>query len=179
MESLLRSLFITFLLFFASCVTAETSFIVSPSFGAASVNNINGYQDTTYARVDGSVYLSPQLGLNLFYADYDDFEGNSGGTPVSLSLSGYGFGVIGKWPLYRQMQPFIRGEFFAWDSEAYSLGGTVGIDSGFSAGLALGVQFPIEFSIKYFTGLKIEVLRYNDISGADIDQFSFGALFKF
>lgn len=179
MESLLRHLFITLILLFGNSATAETSFIVSPGIGKASINNINGYKDTAYIRVDGSFFPLPQLGFNLFYTDYADFESNSGGTPVSLSLRGYGIGALGTWPLNHQVQPFARGEYFTWDSEAYSLGVTAGKDRGSSIGLALGVQFPLKLNIKKFTGLKVEVLRYKDISSADIDQFSFAAIFEF
>lgn len=172
MESLLRNLFITLLVFFSSSATAETSFMVSPSLGTG---NVSGYHNTGYIRIDGSFYPMPQLGFNLFYADYADFETKNGGTPASLSLNGYGVGVVGRWPLHLNIQPFIRGEYFSWDSEVNSLGGTVGADSDFSTGFALGVQFPI----KNFFGLKVEVFRYSDVSGADIDQFSFGATFEF
>ena len=175
MESLLRSLFISLLVFSGNNVIAETSFMVSPVLGAASVSNINGYRNTTYVRVDGNFYLLPQLGLNLFYADYADFETSSGATPVSLSLNGYGIGVTGRWPLHPHIQPFVRIDYFAWDSKVNSRGKTVGADSGSSTGFALGILIPI----KSFLGLKGEILRYVDVSDADIDQISFGATFQF
>ena len=94
---------------------------------------------------------------------------------MTLSLGGYGAGVIGRWPLHENVQPFARADYLFWEMKANSMGKVVGKDNGASLGLALGVEFPI----KGFFGLKVEALRYNDISGADIDHVSFGATFEF
>ena len=175
MKNLLPGLLFIFSLSFVNSVIAEKSFMISADLGTASINNISGYENTAYARVDSSFYFLPQYAINLFYADYKNFETNSGATPVSLSLNGYGIGITGVCPLYSQVQPYARIEYFTWDNNVYSLGNKVGSDSDFNTGLALGVIIPI----KSIFGLKAEVMRYNDISGADIDQLSFGAFFKF
>lgn len=180
MDRSLKNLF--FLLLLAGCQTATAaSFMVSNSLGSASISNIDGYEDATYFRLDGSFFLFPQLGFNIFAVDYNDFDYNNsdfGVTPtnrVSLALKGNGLGVTGRWPMHPHFQPYARAEYFNWDLEARSLNRTIGKDSGGSMGVAVGAQFPI----RRFFGLKAEMLRYEDISGADINHMAIGLTFEF
>lgn len=165
-------------IFLYLCVTnahAESSFVVTPSIGTATVSNIDGYSSAFSTRFDALFFIIPQLGFNIFYNNYDDFKTTGSGTPVSLSLYRYGLGAIARWPINKHIEPFIRAEYFSWNSEAKSLGYTIGADKGNSSGVALGIHFPI----KKFFGLKLELQRSNEVSGATIDQFSLGTAFEF
>ncbi|MBI5891346.1 MAG: hypothetical protein HZB47_11825 [Nitrosomonadales bacterium] len=167
-------LLLTLLLLSATHAYAEMSFAVSPSVGDASISNIGGYQNSNYARIDGSFYPLPELGINVFGASYTGFK-SSGGNEVSIKLTGYGTGVTGRWPVHPHVQPYVRVDYLLWKATSTGLGRTLGTDTGGSAGLAAGVQFPI----KRFFGLKAEASAYNNVSGADIRQFSLGAVFEF
>ncbi len=184
MDRSLKNLFFSLLLL-AGCQTATAaSFMVSNSLGSASISNIDGYENAAYFRLDGSFFLFPQLGFNIFIVDYTDFDYNNSdfgptasttNNRVSLALKGNGFGVTGRWPMHPHFQPYARAEYFNWDLEARSLDRTIGKDNGGSMGIAVGAQFPI----RRFFGLKAEALRYEDISGADINQMAIGLAFEF
>ena len=154
---------------------AESSFVFTPSVGTATVSNIDGYSSALSTRFDALFFIIPQLGFNIFYNNYEDFKTTGSGAPVSLSLYRYGLGAIARWPINKHIEPFIRAEYFSWNSKAKSLGNTIGTDEGNSSGIALGIHFPI----KKFFGLKLELQRSNEISGATIDQVSFGTTFEF
>ena len=174
MKSLFRRLLFSMLLLSATQAYAEKSFMVSPSLGRASISNINGYGDANFLRVDGSFYPIPEFGLNVFAAQYSDFKSSSG-TAVAIKMNGYGAGVIGKWPVHENVQPYVRADYMSWNAEASAFGRSLSKDNGGSPGLALGVQFPI----KRMFGVKAEVAGYNNISGANIRQFSVGLTLKF
>jgi hypothetical protein len=163
------------LLLSATHVYAESSFLVSPSVGGASISNINGYKTSPFLRVDGSFYPIPQFGVSVFAAGYPGFDSSGGGNAVSIRINGVGAGVTGKWPVHPHAQPYVRLDYMLWNAEATGLGRTLAKDKGGSAGLAVGMQFPI---ISIF-GIKAEVSGYNNVSGADIRQFSVGATFEF
>ena len=165
----------TLLLSSVSNSHAESSFVFTPSIGTATVSNISGYSSAFSSRFDGLFFIIPQLGFNVFYNNYEDFKTTGSGTPVSLSLIRYGLGIIARWPINKHVQPYVRAEYFSWDSKAKSLGNTIGTDKGYSNGLALGIHFPI----KRFFGLKLELQRSNNVSGATIDQVSLGTAFEF
>jgi hypothetical protein len=116
----------------------------------------------------------PEVGVGVFVTSYPGFK-SSAGNEVTIKVKGYGVGVTGRWPVHPYAQPYVRLDYMRWDAEAEGLGRTLAKDSGGSAGLALGAQFPIAG----FFGLKAEVSGYNNVSGADIRQFSVGAMFEF
>ncbi len=170
---ILRTLF-SLLLLSAPHAYAERSYVVAPSVGAASISNIDGYDNSAYVRVDGAFHPIPQVGVGVFVASYPGFKSSSG-NEVTVKVNGYGVGVTGRWPVHPHVQPYVRLDYMRWDAEAEAFGRTLAKDSGGSPGLALGAQFPI----KGFFGLKAEASGYNDVSGADIRQFSVGAMFEF
>lgn len=174
MDRFIASLAFTLLMLAAVPSYAQLGFEVAPSVGAATITNIDGYNDTTFIRVDGSFYPLPQLAANLFVIGYNDFE-TSSGNAVAISLRGGGAGVIGKWPVNAHFMPYARAEYFHWNAEATALNRTVGKDKGNSFGLALGAEFPI----KKIFGAKAEVSGYNDVSGANIRQISVGMTLSF
>ena len=174
MDSLLRTLLLTVVLVSASATAAESTFMVSPVLGVAS-ETAGNVDDSRYMRIDGSFYPLPQLGINLFFIRYDDFEAKGGGVPVSISLGGGGAGVIGRWRPAEYVEPFVRAEYLLWNSEATSLNQTLGSDSGGSFGIATGAMFPITSLF----GLKLELLRYAEISGSDFNHLSLGLMFEF
>lgn len=175
MNRFIHRLLLSLLLLPAAHVHAENSFVVSPSVGAASISNIDGYKTAAYLRVDGSFYLLPQLGVNVFVANYPGFDSSGSGNEVTIKMNGYGAGVLGKWPVHPHVQPYVRVDYMLWNAEATGLGRTLAKDRGGSAGFAVGMQFPI---ISLF-GVRAEVAGYNNISGADIRQISVGATFEF
>lgn len=175
MERFIRKLFLAMLLLSATHVHAESSFIVSPSLGGASISNIDGYNNSPFLRVDGSFYPLPQLGVNVFVAHYPSFDSSGGASKVNIRVNGYGAGVTGRWPVHPHMQPFVRLDYMRWDAKATGIGRTLAKDKGGSAGFAVGMQFPI----KRVFGIKAEVAGYNNVSGADIRQFSLGLVFEF
>lgn len=176
MTSMSRRLLFVLLLTTGGTAVAEQSFMISPSFGKASVNDIDDYGNATHIRLDGTYYIIPEFGLNLFATNYAAFETSSGyGSDASIDLDGYGIGFVGRWPAHAHIQPYLRAEFFAWDAELTAFGHTIGKDSDYSAGIALGLQLPIASVF----GLKLEGERYYDVSGADIDQLTFGVTFEF
>ena len=154
---------------------AATSFGVSPSIGIATIQNIDGYKDSGFLRLDGNYYPIKQLGLSVFGTQYQDFESSRNASNVDIELNGFGVGVTGRWPVHKHVQPYIRAEYFRWNAEASGLGRTLGKDNGGSAGLAIGMQFPI---YRIF-GIKAEASGYNNVSGADIRQLSVGVTLEF
>jgi hypothetical protein len=175
MDRFIRTLLLTLPLLSASHVYAEGSFVVSPSVGSASVSNIGGYRNSPNLRVDGSFYPLPEFGINAFYANYPGFDSSGSGNSVSVKISGFGAGVIGRWPVRPYMQPYVRVDYMRWNAESTGLGRTLAKDKGGSAGLAVGMQFPI----RRIFGIKAEVSGYNNVSGADIRQFSLGLTLEF
>lgn len=175
MNRFIRRLLLSLLLLTATRVYAESSFIVSPSLGVASISNIDGYNSSAFLRVDGSFYPLPQLGFNVFVAGYPGFDSSGSGNNVSIKITGYGAGVTGRWPVHPHMQPYVRVDYMKWNAEAAGLGRTLAKDNGGSAGLAMGMQFPI----KKIFGIKAEASGYNNVSGADIRQFSVGLTLEF
>lgn len=175
MDCYLHRVLLLLLLLPAAPLHAEVTFAVSPSVGMASINNIDGYNDTNYLRIDGTFFPLPQLGISLFANHYEDFESTGAGHDVAIRLHGNGVGVMGRWPLHPHVQPYLRADYMLWRADAIALGRTVGKEDGGSAGLAVGVNFPI----KSIFSIKSEVSGYNDVSGADLRQFSLGAMFEF
>lgn len=176
MTSMSRGLIFTLLLATSGTTVAEQSFMISPSFGKASVSDVDNYENSTHLRFDGTYYIIPEFGLNLFVTDYAAFETSLDyGSEASIDLDGYGIGFVGRWPAHSHIQPYLRAEYFAWDAELTAFGHTIGKDSDYSTGIALGLQLPIASVF----GLKLEGERYYDVSGADIDQLTFGLTFEF
>ncbi len=182
MDRLLRAFFLL-LLFAVSPVVTAASFMVSNSAGSASISNLDGYDNAMYLRLDVGYFPIPQIGFNIFINDYDDFQyneayslfSNTATNAVDLVLKGRGVGVTGRWPINTHFQPYLRAEYYDWDLEARSLNRTVGKDSGGNLGIVVGAQFPV----RKFFGFKAEAIRYNDISGADIDHLALGLVFEF
>lgn len=176
MHRQIRRLLLPLLLLSATHAYAERHFVVSPSVGSSSVSNIKGYKDAAFVRVDGSYFPVPVFGVNVFGAGYEDFKSSSSGQAISIKMSGYGVGVIGKWPLHERVHPYIRADYMRWKAEVSALGkNPLASDSGGSAGLALGAQFPIWNRI----GVKAEFSGYNKISDANLRQFSVGVTVEF
>jgi len=175
MNRFIGRLLFSLLLLSVTHAYARGTFVVSPSVGAASISNISGYKDSNAARVDASYFLLPELGVGLFGINYSDFKSGGSGNAVSIKLSGYGPSMTGRWPVHPNVQPYARLDYMLWKAEANGLGRILANDKGGSAGLAVGVHFPI----KRIFGVKAEVSRYNNVSGADIQQFSVGAVFEF
>jgi hypothetical protein len=173
-RSIVRLLF-SLLLLSATQAYARGTFVISPSVGSASISNISGYKESSVARLDAGYFPLPELGVGLFGIGYSDFKSNGSGNAVAIKLSGYGPSVTGRWPVHPNVQPYVRLDYLFWKAESTGLGRTLANDKGGSAGLAAGVHFPI----KRFLGAKVEVSRYNNVSGADIQQFSIGAVFEF
>lgn len=169
------SLLLSLLLFLAASAHAEQSFMVSPSVGNASINNISGYKNSSFLRIDGSYYPLPEIGIGVFIVKYSDFESSGAGNKVAIKMDGSGVGLTAKLPIHPHVQPYVRIEYMRWNAEATGLGRTLGTDKGGSTGLALGMQFPIR---KMF-GVKAEAAGYNKVSGANIRQFSVGLTLKF
>jgi hypothetical protein len=175
MDRFFSRLLLSLLLLSATHVYARGVFVVSPSVGEASIGNLNGYDNSLFVRVDGSYQPIPQFGVNLFAASYSGFKSNGGGTGVTIKLNGYGAGVTGRWPVQPYMQPYVRVDYMLWNAESTGLGRTLAKDHGGSAGLAVGMQFPI----KSIYGVKVEIFRYNNVSGANIRQLSLGLTLDF
>lgn len=175
MERFIRKLLLSLLLLPATQAYAESSFVISPSLGGASISNIDGYNNSPFLRVDGSFYPLPQFGVNVFAAHYPGFDSSGSASKVNIKVNGYGAGVTGRWPVHPHMQPFVRLDYMWWDAKATGIGRTLAKDKGGSAGFAVGMQFPI----KRVFGIKAEVAGYNNVSGADIRQFSLGLAFEF
>lgn len=175
MDRPIRRLLLSLLLLSATHVYAESSFVVSPSVGSASISNIDGYNKSPYLRVDGSFHPLPQFGVNVFVAGHPGFKSSGSGNDVTIKIIGYGAGVIGRWPVHPHVQPYVRVDYMLWNAEATGLGRTLTKDKGGSAGFAVGMQFPI----RRIFGIKAEVSGYNNVSGADIRQFSLGLMFEF
>lgn len=175
MTSMSRGLLFILLLAASGTTMAEQSFMISPSFGKASVSNIDDYDDSTHIRIDGSYFIIPEFGINLFAANYSDFETSTDNGTAAISLETYGIGLIGRWQAHPHIQPYLRADFFHWDAELTAFGDTTGSERDYSSSVALGVLFPIASIF----GLKLEGQRYDDISGADINQLSFGVTFEF
>ncbi|MFO7592849.1 MAG: outer membrane beta-barrel protein [Pseudomonadota bacterium] len=172
MTSMSRHLLFILLMATSGASVAEQSFMISPSFGMASVDD---YDDTTHIRIDGSYFIMPEFGINAFVTNYSDFETSGDYGDAAIELDGYGIGLIGRWQAHPRFHPYLRVDYFYWDAELTALGRNIGSESDFSTGIALGAQLPI----KGFFGLKLEAQRYYDVSGADIDQLNFGATFEF
>ncbi len=174
MDRLIHRVLFSLLLLSATHAYAERTYAVAPSVGYASISNMDGYDNSAYVRVDGTFHPIPQVGVGVFVASYPGFK-SSAGNEVTIKVNGYGVGVTGRWPVHPHVQPYVRLDYMMWDAEAEGFGRTLAKDSGGSPGLALGAQFPI----KGFFGLKAEVSGYSNVSGADIRQFSVGAMFEF
>jgi hypothetical protein len=168
-------LLLTLLLLSATHAYARGTFMVSPSVGGASISNINGYEDSTFGRVDAGYFLLPEIGVGLFGAGYSGFKSGGSGNTVEVKISGFGPAVTGRWPVHPHVQPFVRLDYMRWEAESTALGRSLGKDKGGSAGFAAGVHFPIY----KFLGAKAEASAYNNVSGADIRQFSVGVVFEF
>lgn len=175
MDRFVHKLFFSLLLLWATHAHAENSFIVSPSVGNASIGNIGGYKNAPYLRVDGSYHPIPEFSVNLFVVGYSGFDSSGSGNDVTIKLNGYGAGVTGRWPVHPHVQPYVRLDYMLWDAEATGLGRTLSKDKGGSGGLAVGMQFPITHRL----GVKAEVSGYNNVSGADIRQYSVGLTITF
>lgn len=175
MDRFTSRLLLSMLLLSATHAYAERTYVVSPSVGSASISNINGYKKSSFVRVDGTFYPIPEFGVGLFVADYSGFNSNVGGSEVGIKLNGGGAGVTGRWPVHPHVQPYVRVDYMRWNAEATGFGRTLAKDSGGSAGLAVGVQFPI----RRMFGVKAEASGYNNVSGADIRQFSVGLALEF
>lgn len=175
MDRYIRRLLLSLLLLPATHVHAGSSFVISPSVGGASISNIDGYKISPFVRVDGSFHPLPQFGINVFVAHYPGFDSSGGGNDVSIKINGFGAGVTGRWPVHPHAQPYVRLDYMRWDAEATGIGRTLAKDKGGSAGFAAGMQFPI----RRIFGIKAEVSGYNNVSGADIRQFSLGLLLEF
>lgn len=175
MDRVIHTLFLSLLLLSTAHVRAESTFIISPSVGGASISNIGGYDKSPFVRIDGSFHPLPQFGINVFVAHYPGFDASGGGNDVSIKINGYGAGVTGRWPVHPHAQPYVRVDYMRWDAEATGLGRTLAKDKGGSAGLAVGMQFPI----RRIFGIKAELSGYNNVSGADIRQLSLGLTLEF
>jgi hypothetical protein len=175
MNRFVHTLLLSLLLFSATHVYAERSFVISPSVGDASIANVEGYKNSSVVRVDGTFHPIPQFGVNVFVASYPGFDSSGTGNAVSVKISGYGAGVTGRWPVHPHVQPYIRLDYMRWNAEATGLGRTLAKENGTSSGLAVGLRFPI----KKFFGIKAEASGYNNVSDADIRQFSVGLTFEF
>jgi hypothetical protein len=163
------------LLLSATHAYARGTFAISPSAGSASISNVSGYKESSFARVDAGYFPLPELGVGLFGITYSDFKSSGSGNAVAIKLSGYGPSVTGRWPVHPNVQPFVRLDYLVWRAESTGLGRSLANDKGGSAGFAAGVHFPI----KGLFGAKVEMSRYNNVSGANIQQFSVGAVFEF
>jgi hypothetical protein len=175
MDRLIHKLLPALLLIASMHAHADSSFLVSPSLGTASISNLDGYTSSPLIRVDGSFHPIPQFAVGVFVANLTGFESTGSGNAVSIQVNGYGAGVTGRWPVHPHVQPYARLDYMMWSAESTGLGRTLAKDQGGSAGLALGVQFPI----KKIFGVKAEFSGYNNVSGANIRQFSVGATFEF
>lgn len=176
MHRQIRRLVLPLLLLLATHAHADRHFVVSPSVGTSSVSNIQGYKNAVFVRVDGSYYPVPVFGINVFGAGYENFKSSGSGHAISIKMSGYGVGVIGKWPVHERVHPYIRADYMLWKAEVSALGKSpLASDSGGSAGLAIGAQFPIWNRI----GVKAEVSGYNKVSDANLRQFSVGLTVEF
>lgn len=175
MDRFIHKLLLSLLLLSATHVYAESSFVVSPSVGSASVSNIAGYKNSPFLRVDGTFHPLPQFGVNVFVAGYPGFDSSSGAHDITIRVTGGGAGVIGRWPVHSHVQPYVRLDYMLWNVRSIALDRTLAKDTGGSAGFAAGVQFPI----KKFFGIKAEASSYNNVSDADIRQFSVGLTFEF
>jgi hypothetical protein len=174
MQRILHAASLASLLLLATPARAEISFAVAPSVGGATISNFSNYRDSAFARVDGTFFLLPEFGFNVFGTGYSGFETRNG-NEITIKVSGVGAGVIGRWPVHPHVQPYARLEYFSWRAEASGLNTTLGTESGGSPGLAIGLHFPI----KKFFGLKAEVAGYNKVSDANIRQISIGGMFEF
>lgn len=180
MERLLHYLILPLLLLSSQAhaegdqVNPETAFTISPSFGTAVVSNIDGYEPSSYLRADASYWATQHFGFNMFAVSYSEFEMDSGpnANAVSVSLGGVGFGITGKLPLHQHFEPYLRVESFSWNVEARETNLDMKIDEEHkrSLGFAVGARFPFRNILAF----KVEALRYNDVSGADINQFGVG-----
>ncbi|MDO8991108.1 MAG: outer membrane beta-barrel protein [Sideroxyarcus sp.] len=175
MQRFIGRLLLSLVLLSATHAYARGTVFVSPSVGTASISNIDGYKDAALLRVDAAYFLLPELGVGLFGMQYSDFESSGSGNAVSIKLSGFGPSVTGRWPVHPNVQPYVRLDYMRWEVESHGLGRLLASDTGGSAGLTAGVHFPI----KRIFGAKVEVSRYNNVSGADIQQVSVGAVFEF
>lgn len=175
MDRFIRTFVFALLLLPATQLHAKLSFAVSPSLGIATITNIDGYNDAHFLRIDGSFYPLPQVAVNLFATKYADFENSGAGSDVAIELQGGGVGVIGRWPVHEHFMPYLRAEYLLWSAKATGLDRTLAEDDGSSAGLAIGAHFPI----KNIYGIKTEFAGYNDVSGANLRQFSVGLMFEF
>lgn len=174
MDRLLRSAVVSLSLLATTQACADNTFMVSPTLGSASISNISGYDRADFVRVDGAYRPIPEFGVGGFVVGYQDFKPSSG-TAVAIKLRGAGLSVTGRWPVSVHVQPYVRADYLFWQAEATGLGRTLAKDNGRSPGLALGAQFPI----KGMFGVKAEVAGYNNVSGADIRQFSVGLTLDF
>jgi hypothetical protein len=176
MHRYIRTMLLPLLLLLTTQAYADRHFVVSPSVGNASISNIKGYSDANFIRLDGSYYPQPLIGLNVFATQYQDFNSNGNGNAVAIKVTGYGVGVVGKWPLDEHFQPYVRADYMLWNAEASALGrNPLASDKGGSLGLALGAQFPIKSRF----GIKVEVSGYNKVSDANLRQFSLGLTVEF
>jgi hypothetical protein len=175
MDRLVFKLLVSLLLSIATQAHADKSFMVSPSIGNASTSNIKGYDNVSMTRVDGSYFPVPELGVNLFVEKYSDFKPSGNGPAVAINVKGYGTGIIGRWPVHPNVQPYVRLDYMRWTVEAVGLGRVLGRDIGHSPGLALGVHFPI--TEKY--GVKAEASGFNKVNSANIRKLMLGLTIAF
>lgn len=154
---------------------AEGDFVISASLGNASIGNISGYDNSSHTRIDGSFFPRQEFGMNIFRTRYSGFDSSGGGNNVSIAVDGYGLGVTRRWLRHTRAQPYVRIEYMRWSAEANGLNRILAKDKGGSAGLATGVLLPV----RGMFGITAELAGYNNVSDADIWQWSLGLAFTF
>lgn len=142
------------------------------SFGPSNVD-VNGYDDASSFRIffgaDASDYLAMEVGaVSLGKFDVTGYDANVDVTGVDLS-------VLGKLPVSDSFSFYGKVGMFTWNVDANVSGYYFGNDTGTGATYGLGGDF------KFGSNLRGRVAwdYYDDVSGGNIDVYSFGLMYAF
>ncbi|MFQ5544723.1 MAG: outer membrane beta-barrel protein [Acidiferrobacterales bacterium] len=117
----------------------------------------------------GGYQFAKNLGVEIALVDLGEFD--SLGLPNSLEQWGLAYGIVGILPIGDRGAVFGKVGFFDWTVDFLSRTVDEGTDPTFGVGG--------EYTSDNNWGVRVELERFTDVSGGDVDLFSVGVVYRF
>ncbi|MFQ5545745.1 MAG: outer membrane beta-barrel protein [Acidiferrobacterales bacterium] len=125
-------------------------------------------QTSSGFKVFGGFQFTRHLGVEFALVDLGEFD--SLGLPNALEQYGLAYEIVGIVPIGDRGAFFGKVGFFDWSVDFLSRTVDEGTDTTYGVG---GEYVPNKW------GLRVELERFTDVSGGDVDLFSIGAVYRF
>ena len=117
----------------------------------------------------GGYQFTKNLGAEIALVDLGEFD--SGGIPNSLEQWGLAYGIVGILPIGDRGAFFGKVGFFDWTVDFLSRT----VDEGTDPTFGIGGEYVSDNN----WGVRVELERFTDVSGGDVDLFSAGVVYRF